>query len=678
MKIVSMRLTNFRQYSGQNIINFSVDNKKPLTLFHGENGAGKSAILNSITWCLYDTTTLKDADQMINKDILLSDASSPCKVEIYFDHGGNRYRAHRSMTSSKTSEMGLSLKDEDGNYKPFSNPKQILNSILPHDIHSYYLFSGESESLTDTTSGGEKIKKSIGTILGMDAAKEAISYIEILRKDVEGKISKNAETSTQLKALQKEIDMQDAFIQTQLDILNNKRSIKAAKESEINQITEDTKDIPDIDINDLQDDIKDLTGDLNKIKGEIITLREEEIKAVQATGWKVLGKNIFESVADLLEKSTEAGEIPGNYKKEIVQKSIDDKCCMLCKTKAGPKEIKELRKALNELVQSESVDRALNLKGDLKVFLEGRSNFTRDIQNISKRETLLAKDEVQTNASLEEKKRLLRLIDNKDLQDLLKKQKKLEQECKTLGNEIYTQEIDINDSQNALKTVKKKYNDEKNKQTGISKTLQKLHDKRDFLISAVDYGNQLIQEAEEEAVIKIQETVNEILSICFRKTVKASINDDFSVTLTDINDNPVVGESKGEGKFLNFAFTLALSSLSRDRADLENDYFVSGANAPFFVDAPFDALGEGYQESVARYMTTLSDQVGIFALPDDSIPIRSSIKEKIGKEYVISYLSPEKKRKESTVSDSLKINGKKYATISYEADFEHSAIIEVK
>ena len=673
-----MRLTNFRQYAGQTIINFSTDKEKPLTLFHGENGAGKSAILNAMTWCLFDTTTLKDPNKLMNKDVLISNKKAKGMVEIYFLHEGNRYRAWRTFSSERPSDMYLSMKDEDGNYNSLTNPKPILNAILPYDIHSYYLFSGESESLTDTTTGGAKIKDSIGTILGMDAAKEAIGYIETSRKNIEKKIAASTETSDQLTTLQNAIDEQDEFITKRKEHLLTVKNQAALKETRYNQITEDTKELPKIDITELQEETKTNLGTLKIVKDDIAELRAEEIKVVRKSGWKVIGEDIFKKVADLLEKSTEDGEIPGNYKKEIVEKSIADCKCMLCKTNAGEKEIRELRRALNELVQSEAVHRALELKGDLKVFLEGKDHFTSTVLGIQRRETLLAKDELEIKEKLKKNQTILEQIKDVDLQKLLKEQKVLKPVIESLTKKIDKLEEDIYTSESHLKVQERNYEKEKIKQSGLSGKLKKLFQKRDFLKDSAEYGNGLIEEAEDAAVIKIQETVNDILTKCFRKTVTAKIDEDFAVSLQDIQGNLMIGESKGEGKFLNFAFTLALSSLSRERSALDNDYFVSGANAPFFVDAPFDALGQGYQESVARYMTSLSDQVGIFALPDDSMPIRESIKDKIGKEYVISYFSPEKKRKESDVSETLTIDKKDYKTIEYEADFEHSEIVEVE
>ena len=50
-------MTNFRQFYNKAEIIFSTNKEKNITLIHGENGVGKTTILNSILWCLYGKLT---------------------------------------------------------------------------------------------------------------------------------------------------------------------------------------------------------------------------------------------------------------------------------------------------------------------------------------------------------------------------------------------------------------------------------------------------------------------------------------------------------------------------------------------------------------------------------------------------------------------------------------------
>lgn len=45
MKLRKLELKNFRQFYGQQSVEFSTDREKNITLIHAENGTGKTAFL---------------------------------------------------------------------------------------------------------------------------------------------------------------------------------------------------------------------------------------------------------------------------------------------------------------------------------------------------------------------------------------------------------------------------------------------------------------------------------------------------------------------------------------------------------------------------------------------------------------------------------------------------------
>jgi len=53
LEIRSLKLENYRQYAGENEINLQTVENNCVNIIQGENGAGKSNILNAITLCLY-------------------------------------------------------------------------------------------------------------------------------------------------------------------------------------------------------------------------------------------------------------------------------------------------------------------------------------------------------------------------------------------------------------------------------------------------------------------------------------------------------------------------------------------------------------------------------------------------------------------------------------------------
>jgi DNA sulfur modification protein DndD len=71
MKIKRIKFNNFRQFNGEHSIEFSTDAEKNITVIHGENGGGKTAILNAFKWAFYEVTDLDTGDlRLLNRQAL--------------------------------------------------------------------------------------------------------------------------------------------------------------------------------------------------------------------------------------------------------------------------------------------------------------------------------------------------------------------------------------------------------------------------------------------------------------------------------------------------------------------------------------------------------------------------------------------------------------------------------
>ena len=80
MKIEKIELSNFRQFYGTQELTFSSEKNTNVSVIHGENGHGKTAILNAFKWCLFEQTTddFKQPKELLNYQ---------AKEEGYASHG---------------------------------------------------------------------------------------------------------------------------------------------------------------------------------------------------------------------------------------------------------------------------------------------------------------------------------------------------------------------------------------------------------------------------------------------------------------------------------------------------------------------------------------------------------------------------------------------------------------
>ena len=679
MKLIELTLDNFRQFYGESKIDFSLEKEKPITLIHGENGAGKSTLLNAITWCLYDVinSALTDQKDLVNETAIDGNPKAKAKVQVKFTHAESAYVCTRTFSNGRPSDMKMLKRTSKGSgFEPVNNPWEEINRIVPFDIHQYYFFSGESGNLTDAEQGGEQVRISIETILGMTAAKDAIEYLHQYDDVLIEGITKNQDLDNDIKALGKEVSRLKTL---KIKLGKEKKELakeRDEKEKRLKEINEILKAFDETDIKKIQTDIGNLDQEFKKVVKEVIDAQKEEVNLVRNLGWQVLGNEMLEESAKLLEKATKSGEIPGKYKEEIVRKSIDDLVCALCGSKAGKKEVKNMQKALDELVTSPAQNRALDIKADIKKYLLGAENFSKQSQSLTKRQDLLDNRQDQLRSQLSKKRKLKENIEVEDIKKLVKEEKDLEGKVINIKSKIIILDDDINLNDNELLPKEKAFNEKAEK--GANKIVESLNKKRNIIKDAIAHGEDLIQKRKEEGIKEINKVLKKIYKESYRKSVDPKVDENFKVTLFREGERLVTGLSSGERKFLNLAFALSLSQYSRQLSkETAEDYFISAASAPFFVDAPFDALGEGYISSMAQYFSGLSDQVGIFVLPVDSKQVAEKIKGKIGKEYVISWHSKDKKDPKKNIPESLTLRNKKYSTIKYNSDFEQSELLEV-
>ncbi|MFQ5422030.1 MAG: AAA family ATPase, partial [Anaerolineae bacterium] len=140
MKLERIVLENFRQYFGQQQLDFARDKQRNVTVIHGINGAGKTSLFLAINWCLYgrNAENIKVVDnvgELVSKEAISRAQPGDevrASVTIAFLHNGDRYTVKRTLTGSKrlTGDLALNELDQftmmrqgaDGRAEPVLNP----------------------------------------------------------------------------------------------------------------------------------------------------------------------------------------------------------------------------------------------------------------------------------------------------------------------------------------------------------------------------------------------------------------------------------------------------------------------------------------------------------------------------------------------------------------------------
>jgi DNA sulfur modification protein DndD len=248
-------LNNFRQYKGKVEIDLSTDINKPITLVVGNNGTGKTTLLQSIRYCFYGSSSnylnLPKSDEMLNTSLSLSMKELDVEeiyVEVHFMHKNIHYIARRTRKYQKIRDsidpgtelfsMKYQLKGKAFSEMKSEDAADKIRSIIPDGLSYIFMFDGErmekklnerqfQQDLKESILGMLDIKKydklfsilgnenKSSTVIGMLESKKIIEtkeqkearlrYKDILEKyeDFNQKID---EQNSKLIKLEKEID----------------------------------------------------------------------------------------------------------------------------------------------------------------------------------------------------------------------------------------------------------------------------------------------------------------------------------------------------------------------------------------------------------------------------------------------------------------------------------------
>ncbi|MGC1393096.1 MAG: AAA family ATPase, partial [Coleofasciculaceae cyanobacterium] len=338
MKLISIRLCNFRQFYGKTPEIFLASGEQNTTIIHGNNGAGKTTLLNAFTWVLYErfSAAFASEEQLVNKRAANETPHQgvvECWVEVGFEHQNKRYQAKRLCRAYKNltgvelrkSELYLQIAGDDGRWvPPAQSPDDIIGRILPVSLHQYFFFDGERIEQIVRSEQRLEIAEATKTLLGVEVLTRSIKHLKEAKKTLELELANIGDSETKkLLREQKKLEIESETITgRQIEItqeLGHQDEFKKAFSNHLLELSgaEDLQKRRD----ELEVRAKLLIGQLKQAKD---TLK----KAISTRGYMVFILGATKEFRSIVDDLREKGELPIGIKRQFVSDLLDEKRCI--------------------------------------------------------------------------------------------------------------------------------------------------------------------------------------------------------------------------------------------------------------------------------------------------------------------------------------------------------------
>lgn len=624
MKFEKLELKNFASYYDRHEIELKVTDEKPLVVFIGGTGFGKTSLFDAINWALYgedyeyDLSKVRERSilDFINEKALKEAAVDGQNVEMFvrlsFTHELDRYVISQNLSASITKLKGkipepnihhrttaLRKIGITGDYEPIEWQKTFLDEILPNNVKSYFLFDGDRIYNLANPGNSQEVKDAIYRVVDLEIIKNAQEHlqqvaIEYARnakrmatgqlQEVEEKYEKKLEMRKKLKKSAAECKKEVAAIGTQIEKLEGRLADIPATE----KLQERKERV-----------LQDIRNKENEYKEIKISIRP----TLSIAAYKYATPQV-ESLATLINEKRKRKEIPKHISETLINDIIETGRC-ICGTsfeKGSSTHQSLLSRLEDEKGKSEQEQDILRLLYQLQDAKERIKEAAHSVNEEDDRMAELEEEIRVEKMKLEEVEAELDRLPQEDVGKIRHKMKELRSKRDSLFRQEQEYAVHLEKIHEEITELEKE-----RKKLGKEQKEATLHQSRSEISrKASDTLESLYDDFAEESRKDVEQlTIEE-----FKKFVISSSNyhvelsKDYELQVLDSNGNRALQRlSMGQSQCLSLAFITAISRVSQKQP-------------PLVIDMPFSRLDRATHRAISERLPKLSKQAILFLIPE--------------------------------------------------------------
>ena len=221
MLLHGLRLTNFGPYKGDHHIAFSTAVDQPITLIGGQNGAGKTTIIEALLLSIYGIRARKRIgfDNYTHfLSSLVHHGQEFAQVSLEFSDDNSGVERHYSVSRAWNSDGnyrrkgGLSVQIDGETVDSFADEKmwsEHMDQIVPLSIAGLVIFDGEKiEQLAAPDASAEALRDYVEGLLGLDLIERLGSDLTTFKSRVANTaaLETNSVLLEELQQVQSQVD----------------------------------------------------------------------------------------------------------------------------------------------------------------------------------------------------------------------------------------------------------------------------------------------------------------------------------------------------------------------------------------------------------------------------------------------------------------------------------------
>ena len=629
--LIKLKIKNFRQYVSADI-EFGNKPGKLFTILRGNNGTGKTNIMNAITWCLYGKEKHLDADQSslptVNKKSLKNtkkDKTVSMRVELGLrNEQGYEISIIRELSLYNT---GVTYNDEQtrikhdrkagvlipANYTPsvqkhyhWFNPDEggwksteyldsKITNLLPEDLSDYFLFDGEKlEGFFETDTN---VERGIEDVSDIKIVKNAIFGLKNLEKE---KMKQQKDPRLrQYQDLVDDVKQEIKELSDKAKILTVKRDEKQKRVDEIDsQLQKSGGDISEFS--------KQAASVRKDIKREESVYRDRESKIKDHVLKHAADAQTYSAIRttlQIIKEGGKAGMLPPEVSDTFLKKLLDRNYC-ICGNDISDGTPRDLvTKNLDQAQYTEISGICLKLDYMLQdIKLDSAQDKLRGFEYERKKH---AEEIAELRETLKELDAKLKDTSDVEIKNLIQEKEKLESEIKKLEGDVAVHGHDKKLKEETLKEYKAKHKEaveENRRQKALSKELT-------FCSQALDKLETTKQELIEGVRSEVQKyTKKYFIDFLWKKDayIDVKISKDYKIAVIDADGYELRENlSKGEKLILALAFMAALRR-------------ITGFGFPLVIDTPLGRVSGETRSNIARTLPNFLRHEQVILLVTDS------------------------------------------------------------